>query len=72
MQLAIPLERMSTMEKLRAIEDIWADLACEKGDLPSPAWHADILREREERIANGTSRFLDIGEAKQAVHEHLK
>ena len=72
MQLAIPLERMSTMEKLRVIEDIWADLACERDDVPFPAWHADILHAREERIANGTSRFLDIEEAKQAVQEHLK
>ncbi len=72
MQFAIPLERMSTLEKLRAIEDIWADLVCKRDDVPSPSWHADILHAREERIANGTSRFLDIEEAKQAVREHLK
>lgn len=59
------------MDKLRVIEVVWADLASEKGDVPSPAWHADILRTREERIANGTSHFREIEEAKQAVREHL-
>ena len=72
MQIAIPLDRMSTTDKLRAIEEIWADLARASEDVPSPSWHADVLRAREQRIADGTSRFLDIAEAKQAVRERLK
>ena len=72
MQIAILLERMSTTEKLQAIEDIWSDLARVSENVPSPAWHADVLRAREERIANGTSRFLNISEAKQAVREQIK
>ena len=72
MHLAIPLERMTATDKLQAIEEIWADLARESADVPSPAWHGDVLRAREQRIADGTSRFLDVAEAKQAVREHLK
>jgi hypothetical protein len=72
MHIAIPLERMSAIDKLEAIEEIWADLVRTSEDVPSPAWHADILRDREQRIVDGTSRFLDIGEAKQAVRERLK
>jgi hypothetical protein len=72
MQITIPLERMSTTEKLQAIEDIWSDLACVSENVPSPAWHAEVLCAREERIANGTSRFLEITEAKQAVREQIK
>lgn len=72
MQITIPLERMSTTEKLQAIEDIWSDLACVSENVPSPAWHAEVLCAREERIANGTSCFLEITEAKQAVREQIK
>ena len=71
MNIAIPLGRMSATDKLQAIEEIWSDLARVSEDVPSPSWHADVLRAREQRIADGTSRFLDIGEAKQAVRERI-
>nr|VFK23115.1 MAG: Putative addiction module component [Candidatus Kentron sp. LFY] len=76
MPIAIPLEKMTTTDKLRAIEEIRADLirnldANESERVPSPSWHADVLRAREQRIANGASRLLDIAEAKQAVREQL-
>ncbi|MBM4153543.1 MAG: addiction module protein [Lentisphaerae bacterium] len=72
MTIAIPLERMSAADKLRAIEEIWEDLARVAEDVPSPAWHADVLQARERRIENGEARFLDVAMAKQAVREQLR
>lgn len=72
MHPAIPLQQMTATEKLQAIEEIWADLARESNDVPSPAWHGDVLCARERRITDGTADFLDIAEAKQAVREQLK
>jgi hypothetical protein len=72
MQFSIPLEQMSVEEKLQAIGEIWADLAQTPENIPSPSWHADVLRAREKRISEGTSHFLDIDEAKKAVREQLK
>jgi len=72
MHLAIPLEQMTATDKLQAIEELWADLARESADVPSPAWHGQVLREREQRVADGKARFLDVAEAKQAVREKLK
>lgn len=72
MQITIPLQTMTTMDKLQAIEEIWADLTRKTGDVPSPVWHSDVLKVREQRIADGTARFLDIDEAKQAVREQIK
>ncbi len=72
MQITIPLERMSTTEKLQVIEYIWSDLTSVSENIPTPAWHADVLRAREERIAKSTSRFMEISEAKQAVQERNK
>ena len=72
MHYSIPLKKMSVEDKLRAIEEIWADLADKPENIPSPSWHVDVLRAREKRISEGKSHFLDIAEAKQAVREHLK
>lgn len=72
MRIAIPLDKMSATEKLQAIEDIWADLSMVSEDVPSPAWHTDVLRAREERISDGRSRFLDIAQAKAAVREQIR
>ncbi len=72
MHFSIPLKQMSVEDKLQAIEEIWADLAGTPENIPSPSWHADVLRARERRISEGRSHFLDIAEAKNAVKEHLK
>ncbi len=72
MQINIPLEEMSVEDKLRAMEIIWADLANTRENIPSPAWHADVLRAREQRISEGATRFMDITEAKKAVRKRLE
>ncbi len=72
MHFSIPLEQMSVEEKLQAMEEIWADLVGTPENIPSPSWHADVLHAREKRISEGTSRFLDLAEAKKAVMEQLK
>ncbi|HMO51600.1 MAG TPA: addiction module protein [Kiritimatiellia bacterium] len=71
MHLTIPLHEMTAADKLQAIEEIWADLARESRDVPSPTWHGDVLRAREQRVADGTARFLDIDDAKQAVRKQI-
>jgi hypothetical protein len=71
MHLSIPLKEMSVEEKLQAIEEIWADLSSTPETIPSPAWHADVLQVREERIVEGRAQFLDIEEAKKAVQEKI-
>jgi hypothetical protein len=72
MHIAIPLQQMTTMDKLQAIEEIWADLIRVSKDVPSPAWHGDVLRAREQRVSDGTAQFLDIDEAKRAVREQIQ
>ena len=74
MQLAIPLQKMSVTDKLQAIEEIWrgADLIRESTDVPTPAWHGDVLRVREQRVMDGTVRSLEVDDAKKAVREQVK
>ena len=64
MELALPLDQMTTEEKLRALEQIWEDLCRTPAKIPSPAWHAGVLQDREKRVQAGASRFVDWSEAK--------
>ena len=72
MQVAIPLGRMTVADKLRAVEEIWCDLLRREEDVPSPAWHADVLCARETRVRDGRSQFGDWGDAKQRICERKR
>ena len=67
MDISIPLNEMTTIDKLRAIEDIWENLLHDSENIPSPARHADVLSAREQRIQQGKSRFSDWDEAKSRI-----
>ncbi|MBI2998464.1 MAG: addiction module protein [Deltaproteobacteria bacterium] len=72
MELALPLDQMTTAEKLRALEQIWEDLCRTPDEVPSPSWHADVLQGREERIRKGSSQFVDWAEAKRQIRDSTK
>lgn len=72
MEVILPLDQMTTAEKLHAMEAIWENLSRNAESFESPAWHADILREREQRIADGKEVSVDWEEAKRQLRErHL-
>ncbi|HXC02952.1 MAG TPA: addiction module protein [Opitutaceae bacterium] len=56
---------MSRLEKLSAMEALWEDLSRDEQSLESPAWHADVLRQTERRVAAGEEKPLDWGAAKR-------
>ena len=72
MRVTIPLDRMTVADKLRALEEIWGDLLRASEDVPSPAWHADVLRARENRVREGTAHFGDLGDAKRRIRERTQ
>jgi hypothetical protein len=69
MQVAIPLDKMTTAEKLHALEEIWDDLRRTPEEIAPPGWHADVLRAREGRVRAGTSQFGDWADAKRRIRE---
>jgi hypothetical protein len=71
MPFKLPLEDMSLHEKLSAMESLWEDLARTPESIESPAWHKDILDERRQRLADGTSRFIDWETAKADIRNNL-
>ena len=69
---AIDLESMTTTEKLRLLEAVWQDLCRTPEQVPSPAWHGDVLDERERRLKTGDSRLSDWSEAKRRIREQVR
>ena len=65
MPITLPLDEMTVEEKLEAMEAIWASLAKNPDDVPSPAWHGDVLRERLRQVEAGETHFIPWEEAKE-------
>lgn len=72
MEIEIPLEKMTTSDKLRILELIWDDLQRKPETVPSPSWHADVLETRKNNLEKGTSTFIDWDKAKRSIRESLK
>jgi len=72
MDITLPLDQMTFAEKLRVMEALWADLCRNEQDLQSPAWHEQVLKERDERVRSGQEAFMDWETAKQQLRARLK
>lgn len=69
MKLDIPLDKMSTTEKLIAVETLWEDLSKSQDSIPSPSWHADVLTARERRVKEGKSSFIGWSASKENIRK---
>ncbi len=65
----LPLDKMTTSEKLLEMERLWDDLCRNPESVPSPSWHGDVLAERERQIAEGKMKFIDLDEAKEQIRK---
>lgn len=72
MDITLPLDQMTLAEKLRLMEALWADLSRNEQNIESPAWHGQVLEEREQRLRSGEARFIDWETAKQHLRDRLK
>ena len=65
MPVELPLDKMSVEEKLRLMDVLWEDLTRNPDDIPSPAWHKEVLDECRRRAESGEEKFLDWEEVKK-------
>jgi hypothetical protein len=63
----LPLKYMSLQKKLSAMESLWEDRTRTPEAIESPAWHKDILDERRQHVAEGSSRFVEWETAKADI-----
>jgi len=71
MPTTLPIEQMTWDEKLRAMEALWADLSRDEDKFESPAWHKDVLAERERLVRTGKARFVDWDTAKKRIARRI-
>ena len=67
MSKALPIETMTVADKLAAIEQLWNDLTKEPQNVPSPEWHADVLRDRAEKVRRGDASFSILDDVKSRL-----
>jgi hypothetical protein len=61
------IEAMSKAERLMAIDLIWSTLSDADKDVPSPAWHEEVLAARLEKVNRGEATFLTLEQAKERL-----
>ena len=61
------IEKMSTIQRLQAMEELWASL-CKEEEIESPEWHKDILQERKNKIKKGKVEYISLEDLKGIRH----
>ena len=69
MDIALPLHEMTTADKLSVMERLWDDLCREPENLPSPAWHEEVLADRQRQIEEGKAKFISLDEFRQSIQK---
>ncbi len=71
MNVTLPLDQMTTTEKLSVMESLWKDLSKNPDDYESPDWHRDVLAKRDARVEEGQETYQDWDKAKQELRDRL-
>lgn len=66
------LRKLSSVEKMKIIEMLWADVAADEAAFESPAWHEEELRKTEADFAAGKVEVLDWEDAKRELRRRFE
>lgn len=69
MNVSLPLQEMGTVEKLAVMELLWKDLSRTP---ENPAWHGEVLADRERKLKEGKTRFYDFEEVRERLRKAVK
>lgn len=69
MDISLPLQEMSTADKLSLMELLWEDLSRTPENIPSPAWHGEVLAARERKLKEGETKFYDFEEVRERLRK---
>jgi putative addiction module component (TIGR02574 family) len=72
MELVLPLKEMTVAEKLQLMEVLWDDLSHNAEDIPTPAWHGEVLADRQREIDEGKGKFLPLDEFRQDLDREIR
>ena len=61
------LKSMSRDEQLLAMEILWEELTHQDQQVESPAWHKEVLAERQSIVAEDAASYLTVDELKKRL-----
>ncbi len=67
-----PIESLSLADKLLLMERLWENISRCPSALPVPAWHSEVLAERQAKVDAGQAEWVDWEVAKAQLHERRK
>lgn len=59
------IQEMTILERIHAMEMLWASLCGEGVELASPEWHEGVLQERKRSQNAGEATFIPLEQIKQ-------
>lgn len=62
------IQKMTTNERLEAMEHLWDSLTHDSQSVKSPEWHEEALKARREHIESGEAKFYTL----EQVKSHFK
>jgi putative addiction module component (TIGR02574 family) len=63
----LPLAKLTLAQKLDLIETLWDDISRDEQALDSPAWHEEVLSDRQKALDSGKAPVGDWEEAKARI-----
>jgi hypothetical protein len=72
MNISLPLDKMSKLDKIAVMESLWEDLCREPESIPSPEWHKDILEAREREVSEGKAKFTSFDRSKKRIRDQIR
>ncbi len=67
MDISLPLDKMTSLDKIAVMEKLWDDLCRDPESIPSPNWHQEVLEAREKEINEGKAKFTTFDRAKERI-----
>ena len=63
----IEIETLSIAEKLALVDRIWSSLQSDPENVPSPAWHKELLEERVRRLESGEATVSPLSDVRKRL-----
>ena len=61
------IEKMTIPQRMEAIDRLWTSIIDSGGDVPSPAWHEEVLNERMARFKSGKAKLYTLEEVRKKL-----
>jgi hypothetical protein len=68
----LPLDQMSTEDKILTIEALWDSLCRDPDAIESPDWHGEVLADRLDALDRGEVQLEDLEAVKRTIRRQIR